>query len=490
MSAPMSIAERFRATAERVPARDFIVSTASGSAERLSYGAALRRAEGFARAVTDLGAEPGDRIILSCGNSLDYVCAYFGTWFAQGTVVPVDPQTRPAHVAGVYRDCGARWVLTPQGRADLDADVRQLHLQDIDWDAGPLPAGRQPSTEHLPLIIYTSGTTGVPKGVCLTHANLEFTRAAITAWAGVIEDDRELTTLSLTHLFGLGHLHVYCALGGTIYIGEGLRDIPRLLDVIETERITSFPGTPAGMRIILDRFEEPFREQARALRYMVINTAPMPVAYTERLLTLLPETRIYMYYGLTEASRSAYIAYRDHPDKLSTVGRPPAGGQVSIGSPTQTLVNEPGEILVRGPHVTSGYWAHQADGLFEDGWFRTGDLGSIDADGFLTWIGRVRDQINVDGLKLVPSEVEAILRLDPRVADCAVVGLPDPVTGESVAAFVVLAGERPNGLELELRKLCSAQLETYKVPRSVIVVNEIPKTDTGKVKRYLLRGQP
>ena len=485
-----SIAERFRATANRVAARDFIVSTASGSAERLSYGAALRRAEAFARQLRDLGAQPGDRIVLNCGNSLDYVCAYFGTWFAQCTVVPVDEFARPPQVNGIYRDCAARFVVTAQGRTDLDPDVRQLRLQDIVWDgAAPAPYNDQSLAAHLPLIIYTSGTTGSPKGVCLSHGNLDYTRAAITDWAGVTEDDRELTTLSLTHLFGLGHLHVYSALGGTICIGEGLRDVPRLLDVMEVERITSFPGTPAGMKILLDRFADAFREKGRGLRYIVINTAPMPVPYTERLLALLPDTRIYMYYGLTEASRSTYISHRDHPEKIATVGRPPAGAQVSIGDPAQPLVNEPGEILVRGPHVTSGYWAHEADAFFEDGWFRTGDLGSLDADGFLTWIGRVRDQINVDGLKLVPSEVEAILRLDSRVADCAVVGLPDPLSGESVAAFVVLAGEKPNGLELELRKLCSAHLEAYKVPRRVLIVNEIPKTDTGKIKRYLLRSQ-
>jgi long-chain acyl-CoA synthetase len=303
----------------------------------------------------------------------------------------------------------------------------------------------------------------------------------------VNEDDRELTTLSLTHLFGLGHLHVYAALGATLYIENGLRDVPRLLDLVESEHITSFPGTPAGFKIMIELFPEMLRSRAQHLRYIVINTAPMPVALTESLLELLPDTRVYMYYGLTEASRSTYIAYREHRDKLATVGRASPGGEVRIGSAAHPLINEPGEILVRGPHVTSGYWAQDSTELFDDGWFRTGDLGSVDVDGFVTWRGRVREQINVNGLKLVPFEVEDVLRRDPRVAECAVVGVPDAVTGESVAAFVVPVSAAEESLELELRKLCARHLEFYKVPKRIVFVDEIPKTDSGKVRRFLLR---
>lgn len=481
----MSIPERFRSTVARVPDRPFLVSATGAALERLSYEAAYRRAQGFAAHLRSIGVRPGDRIVLNCANSPDYVCAYFGTWFAGATVVPLDTHTRPAHVAHIYKDCGAQYVVTPGGLDGLDADVRQTRFQDVDWLADDNAA--EMVTSDLALIIYTSGTTGTPKGVCLTHANLDYTRAAITDWAGVTEADRELTTLSLTHLFGLAHVHVYCALGGTVYISEGVRDIPRLLEIIDTERITSFPGTPAGLKIMIDRFSEPFRERARALRYIVINTAPMPVDYTRKLLDLLPDTKVYMYYGLTEASRSTYVAFRDHPDKLASVGRPSAGSEVCIGSPTHPLVNEPGEILVHGPHVARGYWGHDAGNAFENGWFRTGDLGSVDDEGFVTWLGRVRDQINVDGLKVAPTEVEDVLRQDPRVSDCAVAGVPDALTGESVVAFVVLNVAPERGLEMELRKACTAQLEGYKVPRRVVFVDDIPKTDSGKIKRYLLR---
>jgi long-chain acyl-CoA synthetase len=323
--------------------------------------------------------------------------------------------------------------------------------------------------------------------VCLSHDNLEHTRESITSWAKVRENDRELTTLSLTHLFGLAHLHVYGALGGTVYIEEGFRDVPRLLDLVDRLGITSFPATPGGLKIILDRFADLFALKASRLRYMIINTAPMPVAHTQRLLSLLPATEIFMYYGLTEASRSTYIAYRDHPGKLASVGRATPGAEICVGRPDARLVGEPGEILVRGPHVTSRYWSDGSRELFEDGWYRTGDLGIMDDDGFLTWVGRVREQINVNGLKLVPAEVEDVLRQDPRVLECAVVGVPDAAAGETVIAFVVAHRGADGSFEKDLRRLCNRHLEDHKVPRRVLFVDEIPKTDSGKVKRLLLR---
>jgi acyl-CoA synthetase (AMP-forming)/AMP-acid ligase II len=483
-----TIAERFLGTAARVPDHPFLVAAYSPSLERLTYGEAARRAWSFAAHLRAAGVEPGDRLVLNCPNSLDYLCAYFGSWLAGATILPLDHRSRPAHVSHVFHDSGARYVVVPTAHRHLDAAIPQLSLADVEWTSAAPEATAHIPENDLALIIYTSGTTGMPKGVCLSHETLDHTRAAITSWAQVAADDRELTTLSLTHLFGLAHVHVYAALGGTVYIEDGLRDVPRVLDLIQREAITSFPGTPAGFRIILDHYADTFRQKARTLRYIVINTAPMPVAYTEQLLSVLPETRVYMYYGLTEASRSTYIAYRDHQDKLATVGRPTPGADVCVGDPARPLVNEPGEVLVRGKHVTSGYWRLDSNEFFVDGWFRTGDLGVIDGDGFLTWVGRVREQINVNGLKLVPAEVEHVLRRDARVAECAVVGAPDPLTGETVVAFVVLAGGvADDQLELQLRKLCNKHLELYKVPKRVLFVDAIPKTDSGKVKRFMLR---
>jgi acyl-CoA synthetase (AMP-forming)/AMP-acid ligase II len=153
------------------------------------------------------------------------------------------------------------------------------------------------------------------------------------------------------------------------------------------------------------------------------------------------------------------------------------------------LVNKTGEILIRGPHVTEGYFGIDSAQYFNEGWLKTGDLGIMDQDGFLTWKGRLKEQINIDGMKLTPMEVETVLMKHERVRDCAAVGVPDEMTGESVVSFVVTDSKPDKELEIELRKFCKNQLEVYKIPRRIIFIDEIPRTDSGKIKRISLKDR-
>jgi long-chain acyl-CoA synthetase len=483
----MNIAANFIATAQRLPDKPFLVAPNGAS---YTYSQILSRARRFATVLASRGAGPGDRIILTFPNSVDYLCAYLGALFLDCTVLIVDHRSRPAHVEYVQGNCQVSLWVAPGERPEY-GHIPGLVMFPPELERIPempmnrLCAGKNP----LALIMYTSGATGVPKGVRLSHDNLQHTIRSITRWARIDESDRELTTLSLTHLFGLAHTHIYWTLGGTLFIEEGLKDIPRLLEKISRERISSFPGTPGGFKIIIDQFADLFARHARGLKYIIVNSAPMAQEYIERVLELLPDTRFYMYYGLTEASRSSYICYNDHRDKLRTVGRPTPGAEVCVGLPSSPLVNAVGEILIRGPHLTSGYWGMDSTPFFTDGWFRTGDLGNVDSNGFLTWEGRLKEQINIDGLKLTPMEVETVLMDHERVMDCAVVGAPDEMTGEAVVAFVVPRGEPDKRLEIDLRKYCKSRLEMYKVPNRVVFIEEIPRTDTGKTKRMALKDR-
>lgn len=453
-----------------------------------SYGEILSRARRFASMLQAHGVTPGDRVLLTFPNSVEYLCAYFGTLLYGVTAVLVDFRARPDHVDFVRRNCAAAAWVGPRERAAYSAIPDGL-LYPEDLDRYPLlPEDRLLASDNtLALIMYTSGATGVPKGVQLTHANLDHTRRSIISWAGVQPGERELMTLSLTHLFGLQRCNVQWSLGGTVYLESGLTDIPRVLDRISRHGIVSFPGTPSGIRLLRTHFEELFRRHARMLRYSVINSAPLEVEHSRWFMDLLPGTRLFMYYGLTEASRSTSICYNDAPEKSASVGLPTPGTRIRIGTSRKGLVGEPGEILIRGPNVTPGYWNTDSSPFFDRGWFRTGDLGRIDEDGYVYWVGRLREQINVDGLKVNPLEVEMLLARHPRVRDCAVIGTPDPLKGEVVTAFVVPDQQGDGTLEIELRRFCRGQLEAYKIPARVQFIDGIPRTDSGKTKRFLLK---
>ncbi len=481
----MNIAENFIATTERLPDKPFLVGPDGVS---YTFAMILSRARRFASLLESNGVSPGDRIILTFPNSVDYFCAYIGSLFCSCTVIIVDFRSRPKQLEYVRTNCGASFWITPREREEYKSIPGQIVFP-ANLESYPEMPMEHLCAEKTPLalIMYTSGATGIPKGVCLSHANLNHTIGSIISWAQIDENDRELTTLSLTHLFGLAHVHIHWTLGGTVFIEEKLQDIPRLLRKISEEKITSFPGTPGGFKIILDQYADQFRENASGLKYIIVNSAPMAPEYIEQILDLLPNTRFYMYYGLTEASRSSYICYNDNHDKLKTVGCPTPGSEICVGTPTMPLVNEAGEILIRGPHVTEGYFGIDSTPYFENGWLKTGDFGIMDQDGFVTWKGRLKEQINVDGMKLTPMEVEAVLMEHELVKDCAAVGAPDELTGENVVGFVVTDGKPDKKLEIELRRYCKSQLEIYKIPKRIIFIDEIPRTDSGKVKRISLK---
>jgi long-chain acyl-CoA synthetase len=295
----MNIAENFLATAKKLPDKPFLVGPDEVT---YTYAEILSRARRFASLLESNGIRSGDRIILTFPNSADYICAYLGSLFRSCTLIMVDFRSRPGHLEYVKTNCGASLWVTPVERKDYNSIPGQIIFPaDIDrfpeMDLQRLCSEKNP----LALIMYTSGATGIPKGVRLTHSNLGHTIKSIASWAGIGENDRELTTLSLTHLFGLAHIHIYWTLGGTVFIEGKLQDIPRLLQKISDKKITSFPGTPGGFKMILDQYAELFRKNAVGIKYIIVNSAPMAQEYIRRVLELAPNTRFYMYYGLTDA---------------------------------------------------------------------------------------------------------------------------------------------------------------------------------------------
>ena len=243
-----------------------------------------------------------------------------------------------------------------------------------------------------------------------------------------------------------------------------------------------------GFGMLIDQYGPILASKGANLRFSVINSAPLPPERTAQLQALLPRLDIMVYYGLTEASRSAFISLtRSGPDHYRAVGKPMPHVELQIrGVNGSVPAGETGEVIVRGPAVSRGYWADEAQtaAVFPDGWLHTGDLGHLDGNGCLWITGRLKDVINVGGYKVIPGEVERILATLSAVLDVGVVGIEglNGLTGEAVvAALVMRQGQECD--EMALQQFCLEKLEKFKVPARFVVVPEIPRSNTGKIKR-------
>jgi long-chain acyl-CoA synthetase len=305
---------------------------------------------------------------------------------------------------------------------------------------------------------------------------------------GIIES----VPMRLSHSFGFARIRSVLEVGGTAILEDGFLRPERLLHRMKVLEANALSAVPAGFAVLLDHFAESFLKIGQRIRFVEIGSAPMSRRNKEQLLEFCPNARIFMHYGLTESSRATFLDLRAERDHWSTVGRPSPGIEIRIRDEqgNETAPDVAGNILIRGETTAAGYWGQREDSLsvFAEGWFRTGDLGSVDAGGYLTLAGRASEMINLGGIKVLPREVEDALLKQDGILEAAVVGVPAPdvVTGIVIKAYLTVRG--PNqSLDFDfLKKACLKELEAYKVPQIFEIVSSLPKTGAGKVRKDLL----
>lgn len=466
------------AHAERTPQKTAVIcgDTAHRYAELWS---GIRRAATWFRTHT----ATGEKVLLNADKSFSYICCYFGAHLAGNVNVVCDTQVTTAHINNLCAHLHPALALGWHRHAEWNCPVHEwpewANLKESDTDF--------PSPDTIGDLMFTTGTTGQPKGVPLTQGNLYAAASHINAFIGNTAEDVEMVALPLCHSFGMGRVRCQLLAGGTIIPLPHFADAPLLLSTLQERHVTGFSFVPAAWMFLKSQCSEEFLQAAQGLHYIEIGSAAMPLAEKRFLADSLPHTRICMHYGLTEASRSAFMEFHTDAAHLDTAGKAAPGTEIRIYKDGVQQATEAGEVCVRGPHVFHGYLDEEQP-AFIDGFFRTGDMGRLDEEGYLHLTGRIKELINSGGKKISPQEVEDVLNQHPDITECACVGLPDEhgVLGEIVAAFVVPAPGVQRVKLMSVRRFLQGKLEEYKMPMKVIMTDTLPKTASGKLQRLKL----
>jgi len=443
-----------------------------------------------ARRLHALGIDPGDVVALKLNNRIEFVLLLFAAWRLGATVTPVNPSLTEVEVARQLDDSGAQ-LLVVEDEATVPTStsgVPTLRVGDV-YDSGTgLDPAPHLDSSVLALLIYTSGTTGVPKGVMLDHANLDAMTAMGRQALEVGPDDRCLLILPLFHVNGIV-VSVLTSLlaGASVVIAERFNP-NTFFQIIESERPTFFSAVPT-IYSMLAALPEDVQPDTSSVRLAVCGAAPA----SAELLTRF-ESRfgfpLVEGYGLSEATCGSTINPVSGPRKAGTVGLPFPGQELRIvdGAGNEVAQGEDGEVVVRGPNVMRGYLGRPAEtaAVIVEGWLHTGDIGHLDAEGYLSLVGRSKEMIIRGGENIYPKEIEDVLASDPSVLEAAVIGVPDETWGEVVVAFVQ---SRP-GSTIDIKELkarCVANLSGYKRPKTIHVLESLPKNAVGKLDKKSLR---
>ena len=522
---PTLVADLVALAAGRDGARDALVEA---SGRRLTWADLDREVGRVATGLGDVGMVAGQRVLLVLGNRIELVTTYLGALRAQLVAVPVNPRAKVEELAWMIADSGARLVVADAAtvadaraagalvrealagaRDTLDDDVvarareprlvvvdSRLEGDDLAFDAvratEPRPLMARPEPETLACLLYTGSTVDRPRAAMLTHrallANVEQT-AAVRPGEGLAmigPGDVVLGVLPLFHVYGLNAvLGSVLRHGATLVLTDHF-DPRGTLEVVVEHGVTVVPVAPAVFPHWLGR--DDLAASLASVRLVLSGSAPLARSVIEEF-TALTGVPVHQGYGLTEAApvvTSTLTATAAVPGSLGTP-LPGVGLRVVDDHGLEPEPGDPGEIQVRGSNLFSGYWPDASDGPGADGWWPTGDVGYLDDGGELYLVDRAAEVVVVAGFRVFPHEVETVIGQVPGVEEAAVIGVPDALTGHAVVAYVRVSGLDPDEVADAVRERCEAALAGFKRPARVEVVEELPTTLAGRVRKGELR---
>jgi len=452
-----------------------------------------------------------DRIAILLENSPEYVATYYAAQAVGGIAVGLNTAAKARDLENWIRHCGAKWLFAnvshPELQKIIDAignDTKIVLIGESNsiqseyiWNeiveivVKEININNITDSNDAATIIYTSGTTGSPKGVTLSHKNLVTNIESILSYLKLTEKDRILNVLPFYYTYGNSVLHTHLAIGGSVILENSMMYPHMILEKIELEKVTGFSGVPSTYALLLGRTN--LRDyDLSSVRYMTQAGGPMPPASIKQLLEEVPHVRFFVMYGQTEASaRLTYLPPDKLFDKLGSVGIPIRGVTIEIHDEQDMVVKEgvTGEICAYGDNVMLGYWndPESTKKVIKNNCLHTGDLAYTDSDGFIYIVGRSSDMIKSGDNRISPKEIEEVITELVEVQEVAVIGVPDNILGQVIKAVIVLRPSRTL-TEKIIKAHCKRYLADYKIPKYIVFANEIPKTASGKVKKYLLQN--
>jgi acyl-CoA synthetase (AMP-forming)/AMP-acid ligase II len=490
----------------------------------LTYAALLERVEAVAARLAAEAVSAGDRVLVALPNTPAAVVASLALQRLGATPVEVNREWSPEVLAGIVRRAGCRrafvWGADARGWRDVAARAPLDHLWVVHAGrpAGPLAAALsdvasemvQPDgspdrslpraalprpelrADHPAVVLYTSGSTGEPRGVVLTHANVDANTRSIVEYLRLTAEDRALLVLPLSYCYGRSVLQTHLQVGGSVFLDSRFAFPRVVLEALASERCTGFAGVPLTFEI-LRRQVDVSSMRFPALRYLTQAGGAMTPATTAWVREAFRPARLFVMYGQTEATaRLSYLPPERAAEKPASMGIPIPGVTLAIvddaGRPLPD--GEVGQLVARGANVTPGYLddPEATTAILRDGWLWTGDLARRDADGFFFHEGRAKDILKIGGHRVSPIEIEQVVERCPGVLEAAVVGAPDPLRGDVPVAFLVMAP----GAVLEedaLRRYCRERMPGYRVPATFRVVKALPRNGAGKLLRAEVAAQ-
>lgn len=481
---------------------------------RISYIELERASNRLANFLIEKGIKPGDRVGILLESSVNYTISYFAIMKAGGAVVALNTATTSRIVKNILADCSASALIVHRQYAHFLKDIiddlesleiliidghyeklerkRSLHVEnffDIQLNSDQRRPSVNISSGDLASIIYTSGTTGNPKGVMLSHRNLEANTDSIVEYLNLTCDDRVMAILPFYYSYGNSLLLTHIRVGGCLVVDNRFAYPNVILEIMSREKVTGFSGVPSTFAILMHKSRiNDYRWEH--LRYITQAGGPMTPALTLKIMEAIPHVKIYVMYGQTEASaRLSYLEPERLLEKIGSIGKAIPGVVLEVRDESGNLCppGTVGEIVARGENIMIGYWnqpEETAKVLNKDG-LHTGDLAKIDDDGFFYIVSRKSDMIKSGAHRISPKEIEEILAEHPDVVESAVIGVPDKILGESIKAVIVLkAGSSIT--DKDILKHCRINLPAFKVPRIVEFRENLPKTSSGKIKKHVL----